>query len=241
MSVYVAFPPLLPLARAQLLPHVQMCTNIMPRLQEIVSRSQDRSPNWPCCSLSSLSWPEDESVSILQNIVFLCLFIVCTSSHFLNFIRRSPNPLVNNTKVEDTEVGAICFVPPGVEVQTKKYARGKQHFDKIKPLIERILEKRNSIEAEAADAYISYMVQFAENKIDDSVKPSRASSRQRQTTSRRSNESGRMDMNWKVNRRHFPKLSSRVGLGYQVLELPAARPYIMDSNTKGEKKSGDNR
>ena len=143
----------------------------------------------------------------------------------------------------DGHADATYYMPPGVEL-AGKYARKKQYTERIRDVIDRVLERRNSLENRAADAYMGEVGDLV-NKTRRQSAPRAASSRPRRGNSRTlENEESRggsgcvgsggdeemngeddhhVALSWKFNdRRHFPKISSRVGEKYQVSHIPTA-------------------
>lgn len=95
----------------------------------------------------------------------------------------------------------------------RKRLRGN-YFRKVRDVIERVLEKKNTAEAMAADAYLE-IVPDASDMFTDKEEKSEPScpSRQRHNNNH---------FSWKDERTHFEKSSSRVGPDFQVDVLPAA-------------------
>jgi len=139
----------------------------------------------------------------------------------------------------DGNADATYYVPPGVELP-RKYARKKQYTERIKDVIDRVLERRNSLESRAADAYMDEVGDLV-NKTRRQTAPRAASRRRGKTLENEVSNSGvgsgvgdgvgeEMDeddhhvtLSWKFNDRcHFPKISSRVGEKYQVSHFPLA-------------------
>jgi hypothetical protein len=108
--------------------------------------------------------------------------------------------------------GSTFFVPKGVDIKLARKSR--DYYDRIKTVIDRILERRNEAESKIADSYVSKVV---EDEVErDSQRPKRNAP---------SRSSTRIDLSWKEGGRNFPKLTSRVGAEYQATDLPPAGTY----------------
>lgn len=105
----------------------------------------------------------------------------------------------------------------------------RPYLSKVRDVIERVLERRNDVETEAANAYMELFPDgadiFAEqkekkkDKEDAPSSPSRASRVQQQ-------QNHASHFAWKDEQRtHYEKTASRVGSEFQVGFLPAAGSY----------------
>lgn len=108
--------------------------------------------------------------------------------------------------------GSTYFVPKGVD--WKRGRKGRDFYDRIKAVVDRVLERRNPAETKIADSYDARVVVTEETDRDARPK--------RNNPSRSSN---RIDLSWKEGGRNFPKLVSRVGVEYQATDLPSAWTY----------------
>lgn len=110
--------------------------------------------------------------------------------------------------------------------------RGKDYYDRIKDVIDRVLEGRNEEEKKIAELYSA---EFS----DDEVTRLRSTRRSVPTTStsstpekRAATKRGRpsltgntLDLSWKDGGSLYPKRSSQVGDEYQATDIPAAGSY----------------
>ena len=127
-------------------------------------------------------------------------------------------------KGQGNDEGAIYFLPPGVTIEKespvrKRESGQKPYFSKVREVIERVLEKRNEIEAKAADAYVV----LVQDKSDESTV-------QTCITQKRRTRPQCLDVEWKNKRKHFMKSSSRIGPDYQVAAIPAAGSFISSTS-----------
>ena len=111
----------------------------------------------------------------------------------------------------------------------------KPYFSKVRDVIERILEKNNEAEAIAADAYtelVPYVTDlFAEQKEKIDPKGSRSVVPYSPSTHTRQ----KIDLcEWKHERTHYNKSSSRVGPEFQVDSLPKAGSCTNPTNADTE-------
>ena len=90
---------------------------------------------------------------------------------------------------------------------------------KVRDVIERVLNSSNEVERKAAEAYMTAVPDALEQftlKTKELAAPSQGGSPQKEHD----------DMNWKHERKHYPKATSRVGDEYQATELPLAGSYL---------------
>ena len=150
------------------------------------------------------------------------------------------------TSETNDSMEATYYMPPGVKL-AGGWVRNKEYTSVIKQVIDRVLERRNELESRAADAYLDEVGDIVAKTQKQRQSVERLSSRRsRRSSSRESdgseggaddddddeNESGskmtddeihHVSLSWKFNeRRHFPKLTSRVGDDYQASSLPSA-------------------
>eukprot|EP00804_Cyclotella_cryptica_P002283 CCRYP_004015-RA/>CCRYP_004015-RA protein AED:0.32 eAED:0.32 QI:0/0.5/0.66/1/1/1/3/1189/611 len=90
----------------------------------------------------------------------------------------------------------------------------KAYFNKVRDVIERVLKSSDETEAKAAQAYVKVVPDIYDHffpQESGSTSPNRRiGTRQRH-----------VDIDWKHERKHYPKATSRVGEDYQATELPA--------------------
>lgn len=103
------------------------------------------------------------------------------------------------------------------------------YYDRVRAVIDRVLEKRNEAESGIACTYLSEMGVPEGMETDKPVPKQRRARRAirstRKTSESRSDRLPRVDMSWKTAGRSFPRISSRVGLDYQAVDLPVAGSY----------------
>ena len=121
---------------------------------------------------------------------------------------------------------------PTLLLTKERGRRGKDYYDRIKDVIDRILEGRNEEEKKIADLYTA---EFS----DDEVTRLRSTRRSVPTTSttstpekRASSKRGRLsltgntiDLSWKDGGSLYPKRSSQVGDEFQATNIPPAGSY----------------
>ncbi|KAL7535320.1 hypothetical protein ACHAXR_010414, partial [Thalassiosira sp. AJA248-18] len=107
----------------------------------------------------------------------------------------------------------------------------KPYFNKVRDVIERVLEKKNEVEAKAAHAYLE-LVPDASGMFTDQKGRKTEPSPPRNT---RKNDN---HFSWKdVERTHYEKTSSRVGTEFQVSVLPAAGSHT-STNADDDREGG---
>ncbi|KAG7359064.1 PHD-finger domain containing protein [Nitzschia inconspicua] len=129
-------------------------------------------------------------------------------------------------KGEGDKEGTMMFVPPGVDKKTGK--RNIDYYDRIKILLERIEERRNSDEAKLADLFREKTRndQRVGSSSNPLVRPRRGPSRSpKLTTSLPPRNVRAVDISWKHSGTNYPKRTSQVGDEYQVSSLPPAGSY----------------
>ena len=100
----------------------------------------------------------------------------------------------------------------------------KPYLSKVRDVIERVLEKKSVAEAKAADAYVDLVPDASDMFMDQKDK-------KREPSPSHSNRQDINHFDWKDERTHFEKSSSRVGPEFQVDVLPAAGSYTSTINT----------
>ena len=128
-----------------------------------------------------------------------------------------------------THEGAIYFIPKGVDMESGK--KGRDYYNRIRDVIDRILEKRNEDEKRVAAAYLEEMMVLDDEEEDYEVVP--RSTRRRNLPRRMPSErrAGRVDLSWKEGGSTFPKACSRVGSEYQAVNLPPAGTFLRESES----------
>lgn len=95
----------------------------------------------------------------------------------------------------------------------------KAYFNKVRDVIERVLKSSDETEAKAAQAYMK-VVPDIYDQFFPQEKASTSSNRRMGTRQRH------VDIDWKHERKHYPKATSRIGEDYQVTEMPAiSKPF----------------
>ena len=92
-------------------------------------------------------------------------------------------------------------------------------LDKVRDVIERVLQSSDEAERKAAEAYMKVVPDAHEQfmpKTKELAAPTQDSNPQEEHD----------DLNWKHERKHYPKATSRVGDEYQATELPLAGSYL---------------
>lgn len=122
----------------------------------------------------------------------------------------------------------MLFLPGGVKPSTGTL--GTDYYDRIKPILERLNERRNEAESSVADAF--------RREMSRPVKPATTQQssirRRRRNPSRSDQKSTRspsLDLSWKA-RKSYPKKHSNVGPKYQVSSIPGAGTYEDPLNEK---------
>ena len=123
---------------------------------------------------------------------------------------------------------------PNLLLTKERGRRGKDYYDRIKDVIDRILEGRNEEEKKIADLYSA---EFSDDEVTR-LKSSRRSvpTSTTSTTStpekRASSKRGRLsltgntiDLSWKDGGSLYPKRSSQVGDEFQATNIPPAGSY----------------
>lgn len=114
-----------------------------------------------------------------------------------------------------------------------KRRRGKDYYDRIKDVIDRVLECRNDEEKRIAELYTS---EFGHDEVrGERLKSTRRAAltstmsspdtRNLSTRDRPSLTGNTMDLSWKDGGSMYPKRSSQVGDEFQATDIPAAGTY----------------
>lgn len=113
----------------------------------------------------------------------------------------------------------MTFFPPNVTEATGR--RGKEYYDRIRDVIDRVLSKSNEEESKIA---FNFLAEIGEDEKPDSLnsRPRRATARPGRPPSRPSLSGGIVDLSWKDGGTTYPKRSSQVGDEYQATQIPAA-------------------
>jgi hypothetical protein len=112
--------------------------------------------------------------------------------------------------------GSIQFYPRGAEY----------NYDRIRSVIDRLLERRNAAESAIAEAHLIPMENLVMKK--KRLTPSIARPRRRaepKKPKRESSGSNMIDLSWKNGGREYPKRASNIGPDYQVDSIPLAGTY----------------
>jgi hypothetical protein len=130
---------------------------------------------------------------------------------------------VNTIKIagEGDKEGSMLFVPPKTDIKSGK--RNIDYFGRIKDLIARIEERRNSEEAKLAELFREKTRddQNIELAINASPRPRRGPGRPpKLSTSLPPRNVRVVDISWKVGGTTYPNRSSRVGDEFQVSSIP---------------------
>lgn len=112
--------------------------------------------------------------------------------------------------------------------------KSKKYYDKIKDVLDHVLEKRNNDEAKVANAFLAKnadYVKMKKEKESSGSSPSRAIRPRRPASDTTSTSAERrpsvlnqasIDLSWKDGGSFYPKQSSRVGDKYQATDIPKA-------------------
>jgi hypothetical protein len=101
----------------------------------------------------------------------------------------------------------------------------KPYLCRVREVIERVLKSSDETEAKAAEAYVK-LVPDIYDQFRPKDKASAAPSCDAKTS-----QDDHVNMDWKHERTHFPKATSRVGEEYQVSELPKAGTHVVDEQS----------
>lgn len=133
--------------------------------------------------------------------------------------------------------------------------RGQDYYDKIKMVIDRVLEKRNQEEATIAEKYLarkdtqktpsvsnsevstSANTTTSSNKGKGRGRPKRNTntlSSPSRSTSPKPKHTTMLDLSWKDGGKNFPKRVSKVGANYQATEIPKAGTWKDPENEGSE-------
>lgn len=118
-------------------------------------------------------------------------------------------------------------------MDTRKAKRNIDYYDRIKILMERIEERRNSDEAKLADLYREQTKSRQRMQLsrDPLERPRRGPGRPPKLgVSYHPRDGEEVDTSWKDGGATYPKRSSQVGDEYQVSSIPPAGTYL---NTLG--------
>ena len=124
----------------------------------------------------------------------------------------------------------MLFLPPGIE-NTTSGKRNIDYYDKIRFVIDRLEERRNTEEGKILDLFRGEVRTVSGDTITS--RPKRGIGRPRLSFSQPAGEDWEIDTSWKDGRCLYPKRSSQVGAKYQVATLPQAG-VIEDDKQKDE-------
>jgi hypothetical protein len=93
----------------------------------------------------------------------------------------------------------------------------KAYFTKVRDVIERVLKSSDESEAKAADAYKAMVPGIYDQFFPVAKRASTPPPQGRRMGTRQKQVA---EIDWKHERKHYPKASSRVGENYQVTDMP---------------------
>ena len=103
----------------------------------------------------------------------------------------------------------------------------KEYLSRVRDVIERVLNSSDETETKAAEAYAK-----AVPDIHEQLQPKKKeSSVPSESTSVQLDCQEHVNMDWKHERTHYPKATSRVGDEYQATELPKAGTYVANEQS----------
>jgi hypothetical protein len=133
--------------------------------------------------------------------------------------------------LEGDKEGTILFFPPNVD--QKRAKRNIDYYDRIKLVLERVEERRNSDEAKLADRYRE-ATRDDQKKIEIStnpvVRPRRGPGRPPKLSTSLPPRN-MVDISWKDGGTSYPKRCSQVGDEYQVSSIPPVGSYSTSIGT----------
>jgi len=138
--------------------------------------------------------------------------------------------------------GSISFFPPPNKNGEVGKRKGVDFYDKLKDVLDRVLERRNEKETEIALAYIKDEKET--EPVQEEVVPSRTRPRRAGAGVRRGrpsltvsspqvSTSNHIDLSWKDGGTIYPKRSSQIGRSFQATEIPAAGTYEGPTSSEG--------
>jgi len=110
---------------------------------------------------------------------------------------------------------------PSKDTKIKYGRRGKDFYIRIRDVIDRVLQRRNDVEAEIADAYLDEIA-LLDNGDGYKAPPVPAPTTRRLRAPR---HASRIDFSWKEGGSAFPRTRSRVGAEYQAIDLPSSDTF----------------
>lgn len=125
-------------------------------------------------------------------------------------------------------MGTMYFIPDGADTFAGR--KGRDYYNRMRDVIDRVLEKRNETETEIANDYLD---EFMAGDDDESGYESSAmhtmqwSQPTRRQPRRQMQSPARLDLSWKDGGSAFPRTSSRVGSEYQAVDLPLPGTFVM--------------
>ena len=105
------------------------------------------------------------------------------------------------------------------------------YFGRVRDVIERVLEKKNEAEAQAADAFLNLVPDAMDTFAEQGDKKDK---RKPAATIKNVKNKEVNNLSWKDDRTHYEKASSRVGPEFQVDELPVAGSYSTSDTYGGD-------
>lgn len=100
----------------------------------------------------------------------------------------------------------------------------KAYLSRVRDVIERVLDSKEEAEAKAAEAYVQLVPDIREQLQSKKKDLSAASD----SVITQSEHQEHVNLDWKHERTHYPKATSRVGEEFQVSELPKAGSHTID-------------
>ena len=98
--------------------------------------------------------------------------------------------------------------------------RGRDYYNRIKDVLDRILEKSNENEAQIANAYLDEIAVLEDEAGYEAPPPPPTTRRLRAPR-----HATRLDLSWKEGGSAFPRTSSRIGCEYQAVDLPSSDTF----------------
>ncbi|KAL7506562.1 hypothetical protein ACHAXN_003828 [Cyclotella atomus] len=102
----------------------------------------------------------------------------------------------------------------------------KPYLCRVREVIERVLKSSDETEVEAAEAYVKVVPDIHDHFLakDKAAAPS-------YNANISTGQDDHINLDWKHQRTHYPKATSRVGEEYQVSELPKAGTHVINEQS----------
>ena len=134
-----------------------------------------------------------------------------------------PTPQV---ELDGKHAGDVYFVPKDVNVESGD--KGKDYYDRIRDVIDRIIQRRNLDEARVAELFLSD-IEVLEELEELEIVPRRTETRHRTVSGikfpPRSGYPKPIDVSWKYTGSAYNRKSSRVGEEFNATLIPAAGTF----------------